>query len=135
MPVNGIGNTTTGRSTAAIADARFVIQATTSTAALHSVTAASASTSPTLGISMNAADDESQNVGVRIDGIATLEVNGASSNIAVNDPLVPTTGGVGIKASASGETAQWIGAIALEPATTDGALITVKIVQFEREDD
>lgn len=63
-------------------------------------------------------------VGVALSSIGALEVNGASVNIAAGDKLKPATGGVGVKAADDGDA--W-GAIALEPATTDGAVIRVHI--------
>lgn len=57
-------------------------------------------------------------------GIFALEVNGQSVNIAVGDPIKPTTGGVGVKAATEGD---YFGAVAKEAASTDGAIIKVSV--------
>lgn len=57
-------------------------------------------------------------------GRGYLTVNAQSTNIAPGDKLGATTNGVGVKATADKAA---FGAIALEPASTDGAIIEVLI--------
>ena len=61
-------------------------------------------------------------------GIGKFEVNGNSVNIDINDQLVATTGGLGVIVSTTDATPQYVGAIALEPSTADGDIISVLIV-------
>ena len=62
---------------------------------------------------------------VFVDGIGFLEVDGSGTAIATNDFIKATTGGKGVKATTDGE---FYGAIALEPASTDGKIIRVRIL-------
>jgi hypothetical protein len=90
------------------------------------ITAAHATTGTAVhGFSQTAADAIGDAVGVAVDGIGIVEVNGDSSNIAAGDFLkVGTATGILIKAT-SGDTYV---ARALEPASTDGAKIQAHII-------
>ena len=62
-------------------------------------------------------------------GCAELTVNAASVNIAPGDPIkVGTTAGIGVKAATDKDHAF---ATARESATTDGALISVKLEKYD----
>lgn len=85
--------------------------------------AVAAATNKPIGIATESVA-EGLDVPVCETGHGLLEVNGNSVNIAIGDPLKPTTGGVGVKAATDGD---FYGAIAKEAATTDGAIIRVSI--------
>ena len=55
-------------------------------------------------------------------GISHLVVNGNSVNIAAGDPLESAALGIGVKSTAD---KKQVGAIARDPATVDGAIISV----------
>jgi hypothetical protein len=116
----------------AVSQYRFVVGDTSKTTnSKMYVAAAAGSTVPVLGISQNAVanGDDAEHLAFAIVGRSYLEVNANSENLDIGDRLVPTTGGVGIKASAASGTEQHIGAIALEPSTADGDVIRVLIVR------
>jgi hypothetical protein len=55
-------------------------------------------------------------------GVCLLVVNGQSVNIAAGDPLESAANGIGIKSTAD---KKQVGATAVDPATVDGAIISV----------
>jgi hypothetical protein len=99
---------------------RFMKQTTTAEESYR--VAPAAATEPILGISIAGAAS-GEPVGVCTSSIGALRVNGGTTPIAAGDKLASITAdGIGGKV-ATGE----YGAIALEPATADGALIRVLI--------
>lgn len=77
------------------------------------------------GIIGDDATGSGTSVPLHTSGRGYLTVNGNSANIAPGDKLGPgTADGIGIKVTADGKA---YGAIALEQATTDGAIIEVLI--------
>jgi hypothetical protein len=127
--------------TAAIKLNRFVMVGSTSDENARTVTAAADATKPLIGIvtrisptAINAAYDADAAAGdmvnVQTDGECYLYVNGQSVNIAAGDPLTATTAGVGVKSTTDGD---WIGAIALAPATADGVKILVRVINPSRQ--
>jgi len=132
------GTILTGVATAVIAPARFIIPGAGSTDASFKVTAAANATAPILGVcvqvvptALNADYNDPAAAGDQVsftmDGIVYLQVDGASPNIPIGGPLTSGAAGVGVLAAADGN---WVGAIALEPATADGVLIPVKVANF-----
>jgi len=87
--------------------------------------AATADSDIALGVTLDATTADDTPIPIRMNGIALVECNGNSVNIAIGDRIVPTTAGVGIKATAADGTEAWAVGIALEPCTVDGALIEV----------
>lgn len=77
-----------------------------------------------LGITTAKTASTNDNVSVAQAGQTYLIVNGNSDNIAAQDYIKSTTAGIGIKTTT--DTDEY-GAVALEAATTDGALILVDI--------
>lgn len=65
-----------------------------------------------------------EGTGLKFSGVCPLYVNGNSVNIAVGDYIAPTTAGYGVK---DATTKHVTNAVALQAATTDGALILVLI--------
>lgn len=63
-------------------------------------------------------------VGVATSSVGALEVNAASVNIAAGDKIKSAANGIGVKAATAAD--KWY-AVALDPATTDGAVIRVLI--------
>jgi hypothetical protein len=108
--------------TEAVEAYRFLKQATTA-AEDYKVNYADAGEKP-LGISVAEAAS-SEGVGVAVSGFGLLYVDANSVNIAAGDPIKATADGVGVKAGDGDAYA----AIALEPATADGAIIRVLIQQ------
>src|SRR4030095_9262426 len=62
---------------------------------------------------------------VMMQGLSNLVVNGQSVNIAAGDPLESAPAGVGVKSTADKKN---VSAIAVDPATVDGAIITVELL-------
>jgi hypothetical protein len=62
---------------------------------------------------------------VIIQGLSHLVVNGSSVNIAAGDPLESAALGIGIKSTADKKN---VSAIAVDPATVDGAIISVELL-------
>jgi len=58
-------------------------------------------------------------------GIGNLVVNGNSVNIAPGDPLESAANGIGVKSTAD---KKLVGAIAIDPATADGVIISVIVL-------
>lgn len=77
-----------------------------------------------LGITTAKTASTNDNVSVAQAGQTYLIVNGNSDNLAAQDYIKSTTAGIGIKTTT--DTDEY-GAVALEAATTDGALILVDI--------
>ena len=69
----------------------------------------------------DAADEEAL---IAIAGVSKLVVDAATTNIAVGDRLAANASGHGVKTTTEGDD---YGAIALESATTDGAIIKVLV--------
>lgn len=122
--------TLTGVSAAAITAYKFAKLTTPETdVTKKGIEAAADSTVPVLGITQTDANAAGQAVRVGISGVSKLTVDGTTP-IAVGDRLVPTTGGVGINASAASNTEQNVGAEALEASSASGDVILVKIVNY-----
>lgn len=127
--------------TAAITVNRFVNIGSTSVESARTVTAAADASKAIVGVvnrvnptAINAAYDAAAAAGdivnVQTEGETYLYVNGQSVNIAAGDPLTSTTAGVGVKSTTNGD---WIGAIALGPATADGVKILVRVINPSRQ--
>jgi hypothetical protein len=110
---------------------RFMqVDATDTSHTVFAVKAATADTTAPIGILQIPTTYADECSTLRMGETGKLEVNGNSVNIAGGDKLVSAAGGIGVGASAVSATQQEVGAIACEPSTADGDIITVKIVQF-----
>lgn len=116
-------------SDSSIAEFRIVTIDTTDTTQDELVVkAATGSTVPLVGITLDNTDSADLNVTYRMYGIAKLRVLGNSDNISEGDLLVASTGGKGIKFSSPSGTTQFIIAQALAPSTADNDIIRVQIM-------
>lgn len=121
------GTTLSANASGAVLANRFVKMATTVNEALLVVECTDGQGA--IGISTNAAAD-GEAVGVAVDGIGVLYVNGANANIAAMATLnCIAADGVGGVEAADGAP---YNAIALEPSTADGDKIRVLIVNAMR---
>ena len=101
----------------------------TSTNVLEVAKAATANTDVPLGVTTTATDEADKDATIQYQGMAKVQCNGNSVNIAAGDPLTATTAGVGVKVATASATAQWVHGIAQQPCTADGDMIPVMIVQ------
>jgi hypothetical protein len=108
---------------------RFLNASTASTNIKMKVAIATDATKPVIGILANpttVADEQA--AAVLAEGAEfVLEVDGSGTNIAAGDLLIPSTGGIGVKAAAPSATVQYVGAVALEPSVASGDIIKVQI--------
>jgi hypothetical protein len=81
------------------------------------------------GITAALTDKVLKPVAIAIEGWTFLTVNGNSTNIAKGDPLESGGSGIGVKAETDLHN---VGAYALEAATTDGAIIKVRIAPLRQ---
>jgi hypothetical protein len=115
-------------SDASITAGRIVTGDTTDTTNQRMVVkAATGETTQPLGITETLTDAADQNVTVVMQGIAECVVNGNSVNIDINDSIVATTGGIGVKISTLDDTPQLAIGYALAPSAADGDTIPVLI--------
>lgn len=114
-------------SDASISKYRIVTGDTTNTTiAVPVFKAAADSTVPALGVTYEATTAANQTCGIVVMGIAYVEVDGTTP-IDINDSIIATTGGKGVKAGAASATTQFAVGHALAPSAADGDIIPVLI--------
>jgi len=115
-------------SDASISAYRIVQGDTTDTTNANTVVkAATAATQVPIGITQQASDAADQYKTVRISGISMCEVDGSGTAIDNGTPIIATTGGVGIAATSSGSSVQWVIGFAQAPSSASGDIIPVLI--------
>ncbi|MBN1515524.1 DUF2190 family protein [Candidatus Sumerlaeota bacterium] len=105
---------------------RFVtVDASNSTAA-ETVVALAGAGELALGVTYESTAAADRTVGVNLEGVCFLEVDGSGTAIAAGDRLKSDADGMGVKSAADGEE---YGAIALAASSADGDVIPVMIAR------
>ena len=86
--------------------------------------AATGETTRPIGVTIEATTVADQTAGVRVAGVALVEVNGTSA-IDIGDMICATSAGIGVIATAADATAQYPVGIALAPSAASGDVIPV----------
>lgn len=100
---------------------------TNTTTSLMVVKAATAETTKPLGITVEATTAANSQCGVRVYGVALLEVDGSGTALDIGDSVCATTGGVGVISTTPDAAQQWAIGYALAPSAASGDIIPVLI--------
>ena len=113
-------------SDASISAFRIVQGDTTDTTNARAVVkSATANTEVPLGVTLAPTTAADENVPIRLNGIAQVEMNG--DTVDIGSPIVATTAGKGAVAPTADATARWIVGFAMAPSAADGDVIPVRL--------